>query len=229
MQAAATLCLPQQTAADCGIIGDMVDYEKLRKKFPVKNPEKRRRQAAIKAIAREYERKKAELGARAPDIRRGFPYYMTIIIGMMLVAGTVCTAIFKRGGIDIAQRNRRKAVESIHNLAVALGRYRYHVGKFPETDEGLEQLASKTVSAPGWNGPYVKRVNLDPWKNAYAYVYNGEGASPTLYSCGPDGKPGTTDDIIADPADFDAAFRDTSWTKDWVPMHLRDIVVAFSE
>lgn len=207
----------------------MVDYEKLRRKFPGKDPARRKKTAAIKAIAREYERKKAELGARAPDVRRGFPYYMAIIIGMMLVGGLVGSAIFKRGGIDIGQRNMKKAVESVHSLAVALGRYRYHVGKFPSTEEGLEQLASKSVVARGWNGPYVKQVNLDPWKNEYVYVYNGESEPPTLYSKGPDGAAGTTDDVIANRADFDAAFRDTSWTKNWVPMHLRDIVVAQTE
>ena len=207
----------------------MVDYSKLRKKFPGKGPSKSDKARKIKAIAREYEQKKASLAAAAPLSKRGFPYYMTIIIGMLLVSGLAGSAIFKRGGIDIAGRNAKKATESVRNLAIALGRYRYHVGRFPSTEEGLEQLASKNVSARGWNGPYIRDLKPDPWKNEYIYTYNGESEPPTLYSKGPDGKAGTTDDIIASRPDFDAAFRDVSWTKDWVPMHLRDIVVAQNE
>lgn len=208
----------------------MIDYGKMRKKFPAKRPPRKGgKSAVVKAIAKEYELRKAELGASAPLIRRGFPYYMTIITGLLVVGGLVGTAVTKRGGIDLARKNNEKAVLSVHNLAVALGRYCYHVGRFPSTDEGLEQLSAKRVGVRGWNGPYVKKVNQDPWKRDYVYVCNAPGEPPTLYSKGPDGKAGTTDDVIADPADFDAAFRDTSWTKDWVPQHLRDIVVAQDE
>lgn len=207
----------------------MVDYGSLRRKFPVKNASRRGKAAAKRAIAREFEAKRIALGGGPPGARRGFPYYMAVVIGLLLVCGLAGSAIFKRGGIDVAGRNRGKAVASIRNLAVAAGRYRYHVGKFPTTEEGLAQLASKRVVARGWNGPYVKKINRDPWGNDYVYAYNGESETPTLYSAGPDGLAGTTDDIIADPADFDLAFRDTEWTKGWVPHHLRDIVVAMNE
>ena len=44
----------------------MIDYKKMREKFPSKRSDKRERGAKSNAIAREYERKKAALGARAP-------------------------------------------------------------------------------------------------------------------------------------------------------------------
>ena len=209
----------------------MIEYNKLRKKFPVKKGalSHGRKAAAIKAIAKEYERKKAELGMGPPQFKRGFPYYMAIIIGLMIVGALVGSAIFERGGIDIAQENVKKAGKSLSNLAVALGRYRYHVGTFPTTEEGLEQLAQTRLSVPGWIGPYIKAVKDDPWKNPYVYIYNGETSYPTLLSAGPDGKAGTPDDLIASPEDFDAAFRDTSWTEGWVPWHLRDIILADSK
>ena len=204
----------------------MVDYRDLRRKFPSKDTARRWRAAAVKAIAREFAAKRAALGGGPPGVRRGFPYYMTVAIGMLILGGLVGTAIFRRGGIDIAKKNNDKAVVSVKNLAIAAGRYRYHVGRFPTTAEGLVQLASKRVVARGWNGPYVKKINKDPWGNDYVYVCDGETETPTLYSKGPDGLAGTTDDIMADPADFDLAFRNTEWTREWVPQHLRDIVVA---
>ncbi len=209
----------------------MINYQRLKKKFPIKKESlpKARRAAAIKAIAKEYEFKKAELGVGPPVFKRGFPYYMVIIIGLMIVGALVGSAISERGGIDIAQENVKKTEKSLSNLAIALGRYRYHVGTFPTTEEGLEHLAKTRLSVPGWVGPYIKAVKEDPWKNAYVYIYNGETSSPTLLSKGPDGRAGTADDLIAHPEDFEAAFRDTSWTEGWVPWHLRDIILADSK
>lgn len=209
----------------------MVDYKNLRKKFPVRKSAlpKSRKVAAIKAIAKEYELKKAELGIGPPQFKRGFPYYMVIIIGLMLVGGLVGSAIFEKGGIDISEKNIVKARKSVRNLAIALGRYRYHVGSFPTTEEGLEQLSVTRSSVPGWVGPYIKAVKDDPWKSAYVYVYNGEGSFPTLFSKGPDGEAGTADDVMANAGDFEEPFRDTSWTERWVPWHLRDIILADSK
>lgn len=221
----------------------MVDINKLRRKFPGKDPQKSKNRAKIKAIAREYEMKKAEIGARAPVVSRGFPYYMVIIIGMILLAAMVIPQLLDSGGkFDVGGKKLEIAKTTVHNLAVALGRYRYHVGFYPSNDDGLLALAyriengyaaiaykdnnSKYIPVKGWDGPYIKRLNDDPWKHPYVYFNNGEDETPTLYSCGPDGKPGTTDDIIADPADFDLPFKDTSWTKGWVPQYLRGYVVA---
>ena len=47
----------------------MVDYNALRKKFPTKDPQKKKRVAAIKAIKREYAAKRAALGGGAPARR----------------------------------------------------------------------------------------------------------------------------------------------------------------
>ncbi len=205
----------------------MVDYNELRKKFPTKNPQRKKNAAAIKAISREYERKRAELndGLKAPVMKKGLVFYAVLIIGLLMVGSLVLSATGKGGRAPIsrAQINVRKSIDA---LAVALGRYRYHVGTYPTTAEGLEQLASKTVRYKGWNGPYIRQVVKDPWGHDYVYVSNGEAANPTLYSKGPDGLAGTTDDVLPDSKLFDAPFRDTSWTKDWMPHHLRGYVLA---
>ena len=52
----------------------MVDYAALRKKFPTKDPKKRKRVAAIKAIEREYAMKRAALGGGAPKMKKGIGY-----------------------------------------------------------------------------------------------------------------------------------------------------------
>ncbi len=204
----------------------MVDYNELRKKFPVKDARKRKKSLAIKSIAREYEQKKAAIGGlKAPSFKKGLIFYGVMIIGLTLLGSLVLTATGKGGRAPLskAQIQVRKSVDA---LAVALGRYRYHVGEYPSTEEGLENLASKTVKHKGWNGPYIRQVVKDPWKHDYVYHRNGEGENPTLYSKGPDGIAGTTDDILPDPKLFDEPFRDTTWTQGWMPHHLRGYVLV---
>ena len=206
----------------------MVDYNELRKKFPVK-PGQAKRKAAIKAIAREYERKKAAIeGLKAPVMKKGIVFYAVVIIGLLMLGSLVLSATGKGGRerISRAQLDVRKSVDS---LAVALGRYRYHVGEYPSTEEGLEQLAKSPVLRKGWNGPYIKKVVKDPWGHDYVYVRNGEAENPTLYSKGPDGLAGTTDDVLPEAKLFDEAFRDTTWTQGWMPYQLRGYVVAPDE
>ena len=204
----------------------MVDYNELRKKFPAKNPARKKKQAAIKAIAREYERKKAELeGVHAPVMKKGIVFYAVVVIGLLMLGGLVLSAT-GRGGRATISKAQLQAQKSVDALATALGRYRYHVGTYPAADEGLEQLASTKVRKRGWDGPYIRKVVKDPWGHDYVYVYNGEAENPTLYSKGADGLAGTSDDVLPAAGLFEAAFTDPSWTKGWMPYTLRGYVVA---
>ena len=207
----------------------MVDFNEMRRKFPAKDPSKKKRNAAIKAIAREYEMKRAHLnGLSAPAMTRGIVFYAVVIIGLLILGASILSVAGK-GGRKFTPRALIDARKSVDALATALGRYRYHTGSYPTTAEGLEQLASSRVVKRGWNGPYIKKVVKDPWGGDYVYVCNGEAANPTLYSKGPDGTAGTTDDILPAEGAFEEPFRDLSWTKGWMPYQLRGYVVAPDE
>ena len=69
----------------------MTDYKELRKKFPAKKPVSAHRssKAAVKAIAREYEMKKAKLAGAAPVMKKGIAYYAVIIIGLLILGSMV--------------------------------------------------------------------------------------------------------------------------------------------
>ena len=211
----------------------MVDYNELKRKFRPKNPAngKASSKAAVKAIAREYERKRAELGGRAPELRKG-PLFYGLVFLLLAVAGSLVLSATRNGiGFDKARIERKplQAQQSMRALAVALGRYKFHVGDYPTTAEGLNALAAKAWRKQGWDGPYVNHIVDDPWGNAYVYEMRPEGGHPILYSKGPDGRAGTTDDVLPDQEAFEEAFRDTSWTNGWAPYRLRGIVVAPDE
>ena len=220
----------------------MVDVNELKKKFPAKRPQtddagkgplhRKSTKAAVKAIAREYEMRKAELqGSGAPTLKRGPVFYGGIVIALVVVGSLVVGAL--RGGVGLGKKRIElkplQAQKSMEALSVALGRYKFHVGEYPSTDEGLAVLALKAYRKNGWDGPYVNHIVNDPWGNAYVYETRHDGGHPILYSKGPDGRAGTTDDVLPDQSAFDEPFRDTSWTNGWAPYRLRGIVVAPDE
>ena len=223
----------------------MVDYNELRKKFPDHSPMHRKSsKAAVKAIAREYEMKKAELqGSGAPTIRRGPVFYLALIAILAIVGGLVLSRgeiSFGKARIERKPLMARKAMDA---LSVALGRYKFHVGEYPTTEEGLKVLAYHQPDEirrirrahpakngfHGWDGWYVDHIVDDPWGNEYVYETRPEGGHPVLYSKGPDGRAGTTDDVMPDQLSFEEAFRDTSWTNHWSPAEYRGVVVAPDE
>lgn len=212
----------------------MVDYAQLRKKFKPRKtvPQRAATKAAVKAIAREYEMKRAELGAGAPVFRKG-PVFYVMIVAVMVLVGSLVVPPLMQGKVTIGkeriERTELMARKAIDSLTVALGRYKFHVGEYPSAEEGLAVLAMKSLSKQGWDGPYVNHIVDDPWGNEYVYAPRPEGGHPILYSKGADRRAGTTDDIMPDQAKFDEPFNDTSWTNGWAPYRLRGIVVAPDE
>ena len=161
---------------------------------------KRERDRKIKAIYREMEAKKRELGLRAPAIRRGPMFYVVVVVGMMMVGGLVIQSAGKGGG--------RKMRD----------------GKLTQAEQSVAALSDKHSRHAGWIGPYIERILSDPWK--HPYVYEPTNDPPVVLSMGPDGVRGTADDIAPDPALFSKPFKDTSWTNDWVHYRRRGIVVV---
>lgn len=226
----------------------MVDLNELKRKFPSKRRaddadkaplHRKSTKAAVKAIAREYERKRAELTGGAPTLRRGPVFYGAVVLVLVLVGGLVLSA--SRNGIGLGkariERKPLQAQKAMRALSVALGRYKFHVGAYPTTAEGLHVLAFRRPNEirrirrahPGWDGPYVNHIVPDPWGNDYVYETRPEGGPPVLYSKGPDGRAGTTDDVLPDQLAFEEPFRDTTWTNGWAPCELRGVVVAPDE
>lgn len=207
----------------------MVDYNNLKAKFPAKSKPKegKSKKIAKEQIRREFAKKKDALSGGLPKIKRGFFFYMILILGLVILGSFVLSATGHGGKAHIskAQINARKSMDA---LAVALGRYKFHVGSYPSTEEGLAALTNITPKVVGWNGPYCKRIVNDPWGRPYFYERLDSG-HPILYSLGPDGKMGSIDDIMPDQALFDEPFRDTTWTNNWVPYKYRGILVAPNE
>ncbi|MCQ2390676.1 MAG: type II secretion system protein GspG [Kiritimatiellae bacterium] len=203
---------------------------------------KRERNRRIRQIAREYEAKKRALGLKAPALKKGPVFYLVVLIGFLLLGSSLIQMSGKADAIGLGGRKVRdgrpvKARKSVDAVAEALGRFKFHTGVYPSVEEGgIEALAVKYSDHAGWIGPYLhkdnpyRKIAIDPWKRGYVYEPpKGTNTLPTVLSLGADGVRGTADDILPDPALFTKAFRDTTWTNDWVPFTQRGIIVVPSK
>ena len=96
---------------------------------------------------------------------------------------------------EVARRNSLVVTGTIvRNLEVALTQFGADVGRYPTTAEGLGALVRPPGGSRGWTGPYVKSLPPDVWGNPYTYTLTG--GFYRVGSAGPDGKPGTGDDVF---------------------------------
>ena len=123
-----------------------------------------------------------------------------VIIGLLM--GLVGPRLFHQ-----ADRAKVQTAETqVKMLRGALETMRLDIGRFPTTQEGLELLRHKPSDptiATLWHGPYLDGpVPLDPWGHPYVYADQPSREQKiTLYSLGPQGKPGAGDAIGYLPAD----------------------------
>lgn len=85
-------------------------------------------------------------------------------------------------------------------IGTQLNLFRTHCGRYPTTEEGLKALLVKPDDeeiAAKWGGPYVSKIEKDPWGSDYVYespgTYNED--SYDLSSPGPNRRSGDEDDV----------------------------------
>lgn len=194
--------------------------------------DRKTRRKKIEAIRSDAARRMQEIGGSAPELPHGPKFYLLLIIvfsGLLFVALNYSTRPQLKDGY------MTKSVSNINLLAEAIGRFHFHTGVYPTTEQGLDALTwIETGRIPGYNGPYImnKTVPKDGWKHPFRYTGAGDDPSdplPTLVSAGPDGRFDTDDDIYPDPECFYRAGQDTSWTNEWVPYDKRGITILTKE
>tara|TARA_R110002050_G_scaffold185418_2_gene319444 strand:- start:6656 stop:7087 length:432 start_codon:yes stop_codon:yes gene_type:complete len=129
--------------------------------------------------------------------QRGFTLLevMVVIVILGILASMVVPNLM--GNKDKA--DQQKAVSDIVALENALDMYKLDNSIYPTTEQGLDALVQKPSSSPEprnfREGGYVKRLPQDPWRNDYLLLSPGENGKIDIFSAGPDGQPGSEDDI----------------------------------
>ena len=119
---------------------------------------------------------------------------MVVVVILGILAAVVVPRIMSRPD----EARIVKARSDIQSLETALNLYRLDNYTYPATDQGLEALVEKPASPEPQNwkeGGYLDRMPRDPWQRPYQYLNPGQHGEVDIYSLGPDGRPGTDDDI----------------------------------
>lgn len=113
------------------------------------------------------------------------------LLVVVVIIGLLASYVGPKYFAQIGKSEVKTAQAQIDALEKALDQYRLDVGRYPDTEEGLNALVKAPANSAHWQGPYLKKaVPLDPWGNAYQYKSPGDHGEFDLFSFGKDGQPG---------------------------------------
>jgi general secretion pathway protein G len=116
---------------------------------------------------------------------------LVVIVILAILAAVVIQRVTHR--VDDARQS--KAITDVKSLSDALEMYKLDIGNYPSNDQGLNALVVNTDNNPKWAKPYIAGLPNDPWTHPYIYKFPGDHGEVDVFSAGPDGQPGTADDI----------------------------------
>ncbi|MFH1621944.1 MAG: type II secretion system major pseudopilin GspG [Candidatus Omnitrophota bacterium] len=121
---------------------------------------------------------------------------------VVIIIGVLAAMVIPRlAGRSEQARQAAASADIEANIATALDLYELDCGQYPTTEQGLSALIAKPSSSPvpaEWQGPYLKKQPVDPWRRPYIYKSPGEHnvGDYDLASWGRDGVEGGGDDVV---------------------------------
>ena len=132
-------------------------------------------------------------------LKRQSGFSLIEIMVVLLIIGILASMVAPQILGNQEEAQLKKAAVDIQQLENALEMYKLKANRFPTTEQGLEALVSvPTLDPVPRNYPtdgFIKRLPDDPWGNPYTLISPGEMGTIDIFSNGPDGEPGTDDDI----------------------------------
>lgn len=124
---------------------------------------------------------------------RGFTLIELIVV--LVILGLLATVVGPQVMKRLAQGKAEIAKIQVAQFEGALGLFRFDVGRYPSSTEGLEALA-RDSGIENWSGPYLQKMTIpkDPWGRGYEYRSPGQHGDYDLWSHGADGTSGGDDD-----------------------------------
>lgn len=111
---------------------------------------------------------------------------LVVIVILGLLAAIVGTNMF--GKVEKGKQTAAKT--QIEIFGQALDALRLDMGRYPNTQEGLNSLVNNP-GLRGWDGPYLKKgLPMDPWGRPYNYQSPGSRGLYDIVTYGQDGVPG---------------------------------------
>ena len=116
-----------------------------------------------------------------------------LVAGILAVLAAFAVPALFQNATNAKIKLAEAAVGPNGPIAQALDRYKYNMGAYPETDEGMDMLLQSRdeVDDERYKGPYLQNDRIeDPWGNPFEYRSPGDVHEDgfDLWSRGPDGE-----------------------------------------
>ncbi len=114
---------------------------------------------------------------------------LLVVLGIIaMLAGIVGPQVMKHLG----ESKTKAAKVQVEDFSAALDMYKLDMGKYPNSDQGLQALIEAPEGSKRWNGPYLRKAKTpaDPWQNGYHYASPGAHGKFDLFTYGADDKEG---------------------------------------
>jgi general secretion pathway protein G len=135
-------------------------------------------------------------------LRAAHGFTLVELLLVLVILGIFAALVLPKFTGRTEQARVTAAQTQISTFGTALDAFEVDTGSYPRGSDGLNQLVVAPSDVTGWRGPYLKSdIPLDPWGHPYVYDFPGK-VNPSGYdirSNGPDGQPGTADDIVNAP------------------------------
>ena len=131
------------------------------------------------------------------NIRNQSGFTLIEVMVVVVILGILAAVVVPNIMDEPENARINKAKQDIRALELALDRYKLHNSDYPSSEQGLQALVKKPAGSPeprSWKGPYVKKVNDDPWQNEYQYLSPGTHGKIDIFSGGKN--PGSPEDDI---------------------------------
>lgn len=131
---------------------------------------------------------------------KGFSLIELIVV--LVILGLLATVVGPKVMDRLSKGKTEIAKLQIDQFDGSLGLFRFDVGRYPTTSEGLMALVENRSGIQNWSGPYLDKQTLpkDPWGREYKYASPGQHGDYDLWSTGADGAEGGS----ADNADINS-------------------------
>ena len=130
------------------------------------------------------------------SVRHPHGFTLLELLVVVLIIGLLTGIVAPRFLGTIGRSEITTANAQIDSFVKALEAYRLDMGRFPDTDPGLNALIQSPGNDPRWRGPYLKKgIPVDPWGTPYQYRSpGGNGRDYDVLSSGRDRAPGGVGD-----------------------------------
>ena len=116
------------------------------------------------------------------------------VLGVVVIIGILATIMIVAVRGHVAQTRVTAARTHIVQMAGAVDAFYIQQGFYPASLGDLVTRPAKVAENRWPEGGYLRRVQNDPWRNAYEYRQPGQQGAYDIICYGSDGAPGGTGD-----------------------------------